>query len=129
MVASISRGRSAILLLPVAKFRRRADEYPDFFQACAKMSLHRHAILLRYLAQAQWLPPEDYLKVRLADLVDLHHQNRKADGPVALAASQAELDTMIGTSRQTVNVLLQDLEADAPSKWHIRKSGSSTDLA
>ncbi len=111
-VTSISRGQGRVLLLPLAKFRSRANSFPDFFQACARMALHRYAILLRYLAQAQWLPPEDYLKVRLADLVELHQQDRKMDGPVELAVSQAELATMIGTSRQTVNALLQRLEED-----------------
>lgn len=120
-VTSISRGQSSVLLLPLAKFRSRAEEFPDFFQACARMALHRHAILLRYLAQAQWLPPEEYLKVRLADLVDVHRQDRKVDGPVELAVSQAELATMIGTSRQTVNALLQRLEADGLIEVAFRK--------
>jgi CRP-like cAMP-binding protein len=110
VVTAIARGDTDILLLPIVRFRHIAETDPGLLKACARLALQRYAILIRYLAQAQWLSAEDYLGVRLADLVDLQLQDRSRPTTVELDVSQADLARMVGTSRQTVNALLQQLE-------------------
>ena len=58
------------------------------------------------------LPPEDRLRTRLADLVELRRAERFGIGPVVLRLSQEELARMVGVSRQTLNALLADLRAE-----------------
>lgn len=109
-VTSVSRGDSQVLVLPVAEFDQICDQDPSFFRACAQLALQRYAMVTRLLAQSQWLPKEAYLRIRLADLVDLWRLDKDVKGPVDVAISQSDLAAMIGTSRQTVNALLQRLE-------------------
>ena len=111
-VTVLAREDTTVLLLPVAKFRELADAHPAFLHACMKVVYQRLAILIRYLAQAQWLSPEEYLRVRLADLAELRAKDQMIVPPVELDISQSDLARMVGTSRQTVNALLQRIEAD-----------------
>ena len=78
-------------------------------------------MVTRLLAQSQWLPKEAYLRIRLADLVDLWRMDKDIDGPVDVAISQSDLASMVGTSRQTVNALLQRLETAGLIQVRFRK--------
>lgn len=120
-VTSVSRGASQVLVLPVAEFNRICEEDPSFFRACAQLALKRYAMVTRLLAQSQWLPKEAYLRIRLADLVDLWRMDKDIDGPVDVAISQSDLASMVGTSRQTVNALLQRLETAGLIQVRFRK--------
>lgn len=120
-VTSISRGDSQVLVLPVADFNRICEADPSFFRACAQLALKRYAMVTRLLAQSQWLPKEAYLRIRLADLVDLWRMDKDIDGPVDVAISQSDLASMVGTSRQTVNALLQRLETAGLIQVRFRK--------
>ena len=120
-VTSVSRGDSQVLILPVAEFNRICDADPSFFRACAQLALQRYALVTRLLAQSQWLPKEAYLRIRLADLVDLWRMDNDGDSPIDVSISQSDLAAMIGTSRQTVNALLQRLENAGLIKVRFRK--------
>jgi CRP-like cAMP-binding protein len=120
-VTVLAREDTSTLLLPVANFRELAQQHPRFLQACMRLACHRYALLIRYLAQAQWLSPEEYLRVRLADLAELRAQDRPSMASGELDISQADLARIVGTSRQTVNALLQRIEAAGLIEVKFRK--------
>ncbi len=120
-VTVLAREDTTVLMLPVSRFRELADQHPEFLAACMRLVCQRFAILIRYLAQAQWLGPEEYLRVRLADLAELRRQDRTGTGTEELDISQADLARMVGTSRQTVNAVLQRIEAEGLIEVRFRK--------
>ena len=111
-VTVLVRKDAALLVLPLARVRELTSQHPSFLHACWRLLYQRFAVLLRYLAQSQWLSPEEYLRVRLADLVELRARDHASGTSNELDISQGDLAQMIGTSRQTVNALLQRIEAD-----------------
>ena len=98
------------LLLSTTEFERIVRDEPRHFRCFAELLFARYADLFRYLGEAQGLAPEDWLRVRLLDLVATRRlDNPKAD-PRIIAVSQAELATMVGVSRQTLSSLLLRLQ-------------------
>jgi CRP-like cAMP-binding protein len=120
-VTVLAREDTTVLLLAAGRFRELTDQHPEFLAACMRLVCQRFAILIRYLAQAQWLSPEEYLRVRLADLAELRRQDGTGAGTEELDISQADLAQMVGTSRQTVNALLQRIEAEGLIEVKFRK--------
>jgi CRP-like cAMP-binding protein len=77
--------------------------------------------MLRNIAVSQNLSPEQYLRLRLADLAEMRMSEHDLDNAVELNLSQTQLAQMIGASRQTVNALLKALESDGLIRAKFRK--------
>jgi CRP/FNR family transcriptional regulator, cyclic AMP receptor protein len=107
----IANSRVRALLLPVSKFEQIVEEEPRYYRAFAALIVKGYGVLFRYLAEANGLVPEEWLRLRLADLAAGRRRNAPAGDPVEISVSQAELATMIGVSRQTISALLARLEA------------------
>jgi CRP-like cAMP-binding protein len=110
-----------ILVLPPAEFERIVEQEPRYYRPLAMPALQRSQILLRMIAGSQNLSPEQYLRLRLADLAEMRMCEHDLDNAVELNLSQTQLAQMIGASRQTVNALLKALESDGLIRAKFRK--------
>jgi CRP-like cAMP-binding protein len=99
------------LSLPTSEFERIVDEEPRYFRAFANLLFERYAVLFRYMGETHSLTTEEWLRTRLADLVATRRGDSPTSDPTSITVSQADLATMIGVSRQTLNALLTRLEA------------------
>jgi CRP-like cAMP-binding protein len=109
MVSTVAKTAARVLMLPRREFESMVDAEPRWFRPFAMLALQRQGFLLRQLSDTRSLAPDDRLRTRLADLVELRLAERFKVGPVVLRLSQEELARIVGVSRQTVNVLLADL--------------------
>lgn len=110
-IASIVAATSArVLLLPAAEFELIVAAEPRYFRLFATLLIDRYAIVFRYASEAKGLAAEEWLCTRLQDLARMHRLDAPGDGPVDIHASQAELATMVGVSRQTLCMLLGRLQ-------------------
>ena len=100
-----------VLLLPVSEFERIVEDEPRYFRAFAALLFERYALLFRYMGETHSLATEEWLHTRLADLAAMRRGNSPTSDPVSITMSQADLASMIGVSRQTLNALLTRLEA------------------
>lgn len=100
-----------VMVFPAVEFERLVAEDPRHFRTFAGLLFERYVYLHKYLAEVQRLNPAAWLAVRLADMADVRRRDQYVIGPVTLAISQAELATMVGVSRQTLNGLLRNLAA------------------
>ena len=112
VVGTVATTAVRMLLLPRREFERMVDEEPRWFRPFAMLALQRLELMIRQLSDTRSLSPEDRLRTRLADLVDLRRKERFGAGPVVLRLSQEELARIVGVSRQTLNALLAGLRAD-----------------
>ncbi len=99
-----------ILVLPPAEFERIVEQEPRYYRLFAMPALQRSQIMMRMIAISLSLSPEEYFRVRLADLAEMRMSDGNPDNAVELNLSQTQLAQMIGASRQTVNGLLRKLE-------------------
>lgn len=99
------------LFLSVAEFERIVDDEPRYFRAFADLLFERYALLFRYMGDTHSLAREQWLHVRLADLAAMQRGDAPSADAVSIPVSQADLAAMIGVSRQTLNGLLNRLEA------------------
>ena len=107
----ITDAATQVLILPIAEFGRIVEEEPRYYRHFAALALQHYALLYRYVAEGHGLPREELLCRRLVDLAEFRRRDNPTEGPVSLTVSQADLATMIGVARQTVNVILTRLEA------------------
>lgn len=107
----ITDAATQVLMLPIAEFGRIVEEEPRYYRHFAALALQHYALLYRYVAEGHGLPREELLCRRLVDLAEFRRRDNPTEGPVSLTVSQADLATMIGVARQTVNVILTRLEA------------------
>ncbi|HSP99285.1 MAG TPA: Crp/Fnr family transcriptional regulator [Candidatus Dormibacteraeota bacterium] len=112
VVSTVASTHARVLILPRREFEHLVDQEPRWYRPFATLALERYALLVRQLADTRSLSPEDRLRSRLADLVELRRAERFGIGPVVLRLSQEELARMVGVSRQTLNVLLAVLRAE-----------------
>ncbi len=121
IITATARTSVRTLFLPTSKFGQIIDIEPHYYREFVKLLLTRHAILYRLLGQGNTLPPGDFLRIRLADISDMVHSEGFAGEAVELALSQADIASMIGCSRQTVNALLKNLESEGLVEVGFRK--------
>lgn len=121
LVTATAHTKVRALFLPISNFKQIIEVEPRYYELFAQLALSRYAILIRALGQSMSLSPEEYLRIRLADLSDMIHSERKSEDIVELALSQADLAAMIGSSRQTTNVLLKKLESKGLIEVAFRK--------
>jgi CRP-like cAMP-binding protein len=109
VVSFVAQSDASILLVPDAAVQRLLREDPRFFERLAHLVFERYALALRWIAEAQGLQPEELLRTRLADLLEM----QRADDPEAepeIRLSQQDIAALVGLSRQTANAILQRLE-------------------
>jgi CRP/FNR family transcriptional regulator, cyclic AMP receptor protein len=99
------------LLLPRPALERILSERPHFYKPFVELAARRLAVAIRHWAESTQLPPEEYLRVRLADFAAQWRDDGAAEEVIELALSQADLAKMLGVSRQTINVSLAHLQA------------------
>jgi len=99
------------LMLSRPRFDRMVADEPRFYKSFASLIADRYAVLIKFLAEAHLLAPEDRLRGRLVEAMEYSQREHIRPGPVSLNLSQSDLAGMIGVSRQTLNELLQRLQA------------------
>jgi CRP-like cAMP-binding protein len=99
------------LLLPVAEFERIVEDEPRHFRAVADLMLERYPLLYRYASEAQGFAAEERLRSRLQGMASMERSSVPGRDAISVSVSQADLATIVGVSRQTLNVLLARLEA------------------
>jgi CRP-like cAMP-binding protein len=100
------------LFLPRAEFERIVADEPRYYAAFAGLALDRFARLLRMFVESRVLSPENQLRIRLADIADSQNYGSNARDASRLRMSQADLASLLGISRQTLNELLGKLKAE-----------------
>ncbi len=121
LVTVTARTAVRALFLPAAKFEQIVEQQVLYYRCFVELQAARYTLMLRHLAQSAGLSPESYLRIRLADISDLIHADGAKPEPVELALSQTDVANMIGTSRQTVNKLLKQMERESLIKVSFRK--------
>ena len=111
VVTASARSIVRIILLPITQFQNIVAGNPKYYRCFAQLALMRAALVMRTLSEASGLSPIERLRNRLSDMAALFHQDG-TDGPIELALSQSDIAHMIGSSRQTVNALLKDLDRE-----------------
>jgi CRP-like cAMP-binding protein len=111
LVSTVATTAVRMLLLPRREFEALVNHEPRWLRPFAMLALERYAVFVRQLSDTRALAPEERLRSRLADLVELRRAERFSVGPVVLRLSQEELARIVGVSRQTLNALLADLHA------------------
>lgn len=99
------------LSLSTAAFERIVRDEPTYFRCFADLLFGRYADLFRYLAESHGLHSEDWLRTRLVDLAATMRRDNPSVGAGVITISQADLATMMGVSRQTMNTMLRQLQA------------------
>jgi CRP/FNR family cyclic AMP-dependent transcriptional regulator len=99
------------LMLSKARFDSMVADEPQFYKGFISLIADRFAVMIKFLAEAHLLAPEDRLRARLVDALEYSQREHIRPGPVSLNLSQSDLAGMVGVSRQTLNELLQRLQA------------------
>lgn len=99
------------LALTTAAFERIVRDEPRYFRLFADLLFERYADLFRYLAESHGLHGEDWLRTRLVDLAAAMRRDNPSVDAGVITISQAELATMMGVSRQTMNGSLRRLQS------------------
>ena len=121
VITATARTKVRMLYLPTTSFEQIVNTEPRYYREFVNLLLTRYAILVRNFGQCNSLSPEEYLRVRLADLSDMTHSERMSEDIVELALSQSDLAAMIGSSRQTINMIVKKLEAEGLIEVAFRK--------
>jgi CRP-like cAMP-binding protein len=101
-----------VLVLAKAQFDLIAEDQPLFYKAIALLMAERYGALTRYLIAAHGFAPQERLRARLEEMLSLQKHSGPAAGPTTLNVSQTDLAVMIGVTRQTVNMLLRELQRE-----------------
>lgn len=120
IVSVVAQTPVVALELPMAAFDQIVAEQPDAFRHFARLAIERYAIAMRQLTEILGLDKEALLRARLADLIDMRHQDDPAGG-YDIAIPQGELAALMGVARQTLNDLLKRLEKDGLIEVGYRK--------
>lgn len=120
-MTATARTKIRALFLPISSFEKIVEAEPRYYRNIASLLVSRFGLLMRSLGQSSAFSPEEYLRIRLADLSDMIHLEGYLKDTVALALSQNDLAAMIGSSRQTINMLLKKFEAEGLIEVGFRK--------
>lgn len=100
-----------VLALPAAEFECIVADEPRHFRSFAKLLVDRYATVFHYATDARSVEAEEWVRLRLEGLAGMRRLDAPDSGPVEITASQAELATMVGVTRQRLSVLLGRLQA------------------
>ncbi len=120
-ITATARTKVKTLFLPASSFEKIVGAEPRYYRLFVQLVLSRYAIVMRHLGQSNSFPPEEYLRIRLADLSDMIHAEGFSTETVELALSQTDLAAMVGSSRQTINMFLKKLESKGLIEVGFRK--------
>lgn len=121
VVAVSAHTDARIRWLRLEAFERLVAENPRRYRDFALLALERYAIFLRLTADVQGLAPKERLRSRLTEIAELHAlESGEALAP-EISVTHSELAEMIGVSRQTMNELLHQLEADGLIEVEFKK--------
>jgi CRP/FNR family cyclic AMP-dependent transcriptional regulator len=110
-VTFIARMATRTLLLPQRAFTELTARHPALYRAVAELVLARYAVMLRHVAEAHRSTAEGRLRLVLADRTEMRRWDHPDERSPSLKISQEELARLVGLSRQTLNGILQKLEA------------------
>jgi CRP-like cAMP-binding protein len=99
-----------VINLTPREFERIVEEEPRYYRHFTRLLVFQFEQVFRYLGETHGLSPEDWLLLRLTDLAAARRRAGVVAEPTELPVSQADLATMVGVSRQTLNTLLARLE-------------------
>jgi CRP-like cAMP-binding protein len=111
LVTAIAKTPTRLLVLPKTELDRIVKDEPLHFRHFAMLAIGRISNYLKAYIHATSLHPEARLRGQLFVLSQMKIDELGARAPVELPYSQAELASLIGVTRQTVNQLLQTLVA------------------
>jgi CRP-like cAMP-binding protein len=110
-----------LLVLRRPDFESIVNREPRHLQHFLELYGRKLALLTRVYTEAQILPPEQRLRVRIADLADLQCLQKTPDRPAELRISQADLARLTGIARQTTNRILKQLEVEGVVELGFRR--------
>lgn len=111
LVTAIAKTPTRLLVLPKTVLDQIVNDEPLYFRHFAMLAMRRISTYLMSYIHATSFEPEARLRGQLFVLSQLKIDELGARPPVELPYSQAELASLIGVSRQTVNQLMQTLVA------------------
>jgi CRP/FNR family transcriptional regulator, cyclic AMP receptor protein len=109
LVGVIAKSKVRLLVLSKAEFDRIVEAEPRYYRYFAALALTRMAIYLKAFIHSSSLTPEWRLKSQLTLLSRLKMDEQGVSAPFELPYSQADLASIVGVSRQTMNGLLHEL--------------------
>jgi CRP-like cAMP-binding protein len=112
VLTTVAQAASRALVLTPPAFDALVERHPPLYRAVTRLVVRRYAIALRHVSEVHRLSAEGRLCLALADRADMRAADDPGIRPVSLKLSQEELARLVGLSRQTLNGLLQALEAD-----------------
>jgi CRP-like cAMP-binding protein len=99
-----------VINLTPREFERIVEDEPRHYAHFTRLLVRQFEQVFRYLGETHGLSPEDWLLLRLTDLAAARRGEAAAAEATELPVSQADLATLVGVSRQTLNTLLARLE-------------------
>jgi CRP/FNR family transcriptional regulator, cyclic AMP receptor protein len=103
-------GRCDILRLSVSDFRKLADESTSHFAAFVRLLCEHHRLAMTQIASLRSMPVQARVAQRLIFFATAQREPGKQANIIRL--SQEELASVVGISRQALNVHLKRLERD-----------------
>ncbi|MEM5518451.1 Crp/Fnr family transcriptional regulator [Henriciella sp. AS95] len=97
-------GPTVIREVQYQKFRALVEEFPEILKACFQVTSSKNTLLLEVYDDARHLPSAQRIAKMLVIISRGHRPN------VALPFTQADLSTILGISKVTVNQTLKKLE-------------------
>lgn len=111
LVTMIAKTKTRLLILPKVEIDRIIKDEPLHFRHFAMLAIGRISAYVKAYIHATSLEPEARLRGQLSVLSHMKMDELDAQPPVELPYSQAELASLIGCSRQTINQLVHTLVA------------------
>lgn len=99
------RSELVVSLITAADVRRLTAQHPEIERALAQVSAANVRNLLTIMEELSLMPLRERTEARLRRMV-------REEGNLLLDVTQAELASMLGASRQAVNIVLSQLEAE-----------------
>lgn len=104
-------GRALLLHVPQTAMAKLTAHYPEYWCALARLQSYRLRTMAMLWEEAGFLSAPERLPRRLLLIAAHYHGRHDAIPPLRIVnVSQQQLSQMLSISRQTVNLLLKDLE-------------------
>lgn len=104
-------GRAVLLHIPQTAMARLTAHYPEYWCALARLQSYHLRTMAMLWEETGLLSAPDRLPRRLLLIASHYHGRHQALPPLRIVnVSQQQLSQMLAISRQTVNLLLKDLE-------------------
>ncbi|TSB04699.1 Crp/Fnr family transcriptional regulator [Sphingorhabdus contaminans] len=108
-----ARSELMVSLIVAADVHRLTSRHPEIERALAKVSAANVRNLLTIMEELSLMPLRERTEARLRRMV-------REEGSLLLDVTQAELASMLGASRQAVNIVLSQLQAEGLISRQVR---------